>query len=131
MAPSGPDIPALLRVAYNRYSVSVIPNDNATAQPEPECTGSRNDLVRLRLDIAYDGSDFHGWARQNDVRSVQGDIEQAFQTVMRQPVQLVVAGRTDAGVHASGQVAHVDIPRDILSTRSIHNDPSTLVSTLR
>lgn len=105
----------------------MILNDNATAQPEPENTRIGNDLVRLRLDIAYDGTDFHGWARQSDVRSVQGDIEQAFQTVVRQPVQLVVAGRTDAGVHASGQVAHVDVPRDILSTRSIHNDPSTLV----
>lgn len=86
------------------------------------------DYVRLRLDIAYDGTDFHGWARQNDVRSVQEDIEQALQTVVRQPVQLVVAGRTDAGVHASGQVAHVDVPREMLTTRSIHNDPSTLVS---
>ncbi|HYK30610.1 MAG TPA: tRNA pseudouridine(38-40) synthase TruA [Streptosporangiaceae bacterium] len=67
--------------------------------------------MRLRLDLAYDGSDFHGWAAQPGVRSVQGTIEHALSMVLRteQPLTLTVAGRTDAGVHARGQVAHVDV----------------------
>jgi tRNA pseudouridine38-40 synthase len=66
--------------------------------------------VRLRLDIAYDGTDFSGWARQPERRTVQETIENALATVLRLPaVALTVAGRTDAGVHASGQVAHCEV----------------------
>jgi tRNA pseudouridine38-40 synthase len=67
------------------------------------------DLVRLRLDISYDGTDFSGWASQPDRRTVAGELTRALTVLLRQPVQLVVAGRTDAGVHALGQVAHVDV----------------------
>ncbi|RFU36869.1 tRNA pseudouridine(38-40) synthase TruA [Actinomadura logoneensis] len=69
-------------------------------------------LVRLRLDIGYDGSDFAGWARQPGQRTVQGVIEDALARVLRldPPPVLTVAGRTDAGVHARGQVAHVVVP---------------------
>jgi tRNA pseudouridine38-40 synthase len=69
-------------------------------------------LVRLRLDLAYDGTDFSGWARQPGRRTVQGEIEAALGRVLRlDPApSLTVAGRTDAGVHARGQVAHVDLP---------------------
>ena len=65
--------------------------------------------VRLRLAIAYDGTDFSGWARQPGRRTVCGVLEGALHTVLRSPVALTVAGRTDAGVHASGQVAHLDV----------------------
>ncbi len=65
--------------------------------------------VRLRLDLAYDGSFFHGWARQPGLRTVQGTVEAALETVLRRPVPLTVAGRTDAGVHAAAQVAHFDV----------------------
>jgi tRNA pseudouridine38-40 synthase len=69
-------------------------------------------LVRLRLDISYDGSDFAGWARQPGQRTVQATIEDALARVLRlDPApMLTVAGRTDAGVHARGQVAHVVVP---------------------
>ncbi len=67
-------------------------------------------LVRLRLDIAYDGTDFAGWAVQAGQRTVAGVIDEALTTVFRTPAQLRAAGRTDTGVHATGQVAHVDLP---------------------
>ena len=67
--------------------------------------------MRLRLDLAYDGSGFHGWAAQPGLRTVQGDLGAALATVLRVPaVEVVCAGRTDAGVHARGQVVHLDLP---------------------
>lgn len=86
--------------------------------------------VRLRFDIGYDGTDFAGWARQIDQRTVCEVVETALSTVLRVPVRLTVAGRTDAGVHATGQVAHADIPVSALDTRSIDGDPGRLVGRL-
>jgi len=67
--------------------------------------------VRLRLDLAYDGAAFHGWATQPSLRTVQGVVETAIATVLRldAPAPLTCAGRTDTGVHARWQVAHVDL----------------------
>ena len=66
--------------------------------------------MRLRIDLAYDGSDFHGWARQPSLRTVQGELERALATVLRaEEVGVTCAGRTDTGVHARGQVAHADV----------------------
>ncbi len=71
---------------------------------------------RWRLDLAYDGAGFSGWARQPALRTVQGELETWVTQVLRlpQPAVLVCAGRTDTGVHARGQVAHVDLPADAL-----------------
>ncbi|HVV75080.1 MAG TPA: tRNA pseudouridine(38-40) synthase TruA [Mycobacteriales bacterium] len=82
---------------------------------EPATPSGVGGLVRLRLDIAYDGSDFSGWARQPGRRTVQETIETAIATVLRLegPQPLTVAGRTDAGVHATGQVAHVDLAAEV------------------
>jgi tRNA pseudouridine38-40 synthase len=66
--------------------------------------------VRLRLDVAYDGAEFRGWATQPGLRTVEGELSAALVTVLRVPsVALTCAGRTDAGVHARGQVVHVDL----------------------
>lgn len=66
-------------------------------------------MTRIRLDIAYDGGLFSGWAVQPGLRTVQGVLEEALAMILRRPIRLTVAGRTDAGVHARGQVAHLDI----------------------
>ena len=74
--------------------------------PPPEAS------TRIRLDIAYDGTDFAGWSSQPALRTVQGELEKALATIFNRhhphPL-LTVAGRTDAGVHATGQVAHLDL----------------------
>ena len=70
------------------------------------------EACRVRIDLSYDGGGFSGWARQPGQRTVQQVLEDALTRVLRTdpPVQLTVAGRTDAGVHARGQVAHADLP---------------------
>jgi tRNA pseudouridine38-40 synthase len=71
--------------------------------------------VRIRIDLAYDGTDFHGWAAQPGLRTVQGELSTALATVLRVPeVAVVCAGRTDTGVHARGQVAHLDVDDAVL-----------------
>lgn len=74
--------------------------------------------TKVRLDLSYQGSGFAGWARQPRLRTVQQVIEDGLAIVLRQDVgdvHLTVAGRTDAGVHARGQVAHFDVPVDVLA----------------
>jgi tRNA pseudouridine38-40 synthase len=71
----------------------------------------------VRLDIEYDGAGFRGWARQPSLRTVQGVLEAALEQVLREPIQLTVAGRTDTGVHALGQVVSFEtaaaLPTDL------------------
>ncbi len=72
----------------------------------------RDDVVRLRLDVSYDGTDFSGWAAQPTRRTVAGVLVEALGRLVGPdtPLGLTVAGRTDAGVHATGQVCHIDLP---------------------
>lgn len=72
--------------------------------------------MRLQIDLAYDGSDFHGWADQPSLRTVQGELERALCTVLRlEAAPVTCAGRTDTGVHARGQVTHLDLSGSALA----------------
>jgi tRNA pseudouridine38-40 synthase len=77
-------------------------------------------VVRVRLDLSYDGTEFSGWAAQPGRRTVEGVLSQTLGHVLRQreAVRLTVAGRTDSGVHARGQVAHADLPADAWAAHS-------------
>jgi tRNA pseudouridine38-40 synthase len=88
--------------------------------------------VRLRLDLAYDGTGFHGWAAQPGLRTVQAEVEAALATVLRRPAPLTCAGRTDAGVHARGQVVHLDVEPALLEQAAGRSaGPPTDVRVLR
>ena len=91
--------------------------DEPAANARVEAGGP--DRRTYRLDIEYDGTKFSGWARQPDRRTVQSTVEAALATFLRRPVTVRVAGRTDAGVHASAQVASfdTDVPIDLLRLR--------------
>ncbi len=67
-------------------------------------------FARLRVDLTYDGTNFSGWAKQPNQRTIQEVFEKSLSTILRTPVATIVAGRTDAGVHANHQVLHTDIP---------------------
>lgn len=69
---------------------------------------SDNPLYKIALGIEYDGSKYYGWQRQNEVRSVQEMLEKALSQVANEPINVLCAGRTDAGVHATGQVVHFE-----------------------
>jgi tRNA pseudouridine38-40 synthase len=80
--------------------------------------------VRLRIDCAYDGAGFSGWATQPGRRTVQGVLEAALATALRIPeVRVTVAGRTDAGVHARGQVTHLDVDPGVVEASGRSTDP--------
>jgi tRNA pseudouridine38-40 synthase len=65
---------------------------------------------RLRIDLSYDGTNFSGWAKQPDQRTLQEEIERALTVLTQSTIATIVAGRTDAGVHADHQVIHTDVP---------------------
>jgi tRNA pseudouridine38-40 synthase len=69
-------------------------------------------FLRLKIKLAYDGTNFSGWAKQPDRRTVQEEFEKAFATIVRQRCESIVAGRTDAGVHATAQIIHIDVPEN-------------------
>lgn len=88
-------------------------------------------LTRFRLDVAYDGTDFSGWAAQPGRRTVAGVLTDVLARVLRTPVLLTVAGRTDAGVHATGQVASTDLPADLDTTWALRRLNRLLPADLR
>ncbi|HVY85351.1 MAG TPA: tRNA pseudouridine synthase A, partial [Caulobacterales bacterium] len=82
--------------------------------------------MRFKLTLEYDGGAFHGWQRLTEGPSVQGALEEAVFKLTGARADVVGAGRTDAGVHARGQVAHVDIAKD-LSAHRVHDGLNALV----
>ena len=76
---------------------------------EPTLT-PESGFLRFRIDFSYDGTNFSGWAKQRDQRTVQGEMESVLEPLTRNSIALQIAGRTDAGVHAMAQVAHFDLP---------------------
>lgn len=70
-------------------------------------------MPRYKLTIEFDGTQFSGWQIQPEARTVEEEIEKAFSQILQQPIDLIGQGRTDAGVHAKGQVAHVDLPDSV------------------
>jgi tRNA pseudouridine38-40 synthase len=70
-------------------------------------------MTSLRMELEYDGTNFKGWAKQTGVRTVQEELETALETVLREPVKLTVAGRTDTGVHAEGQVVSLETDAEV------------------
>ncbi|WP_075181340.1 tRNA pseudouridine(38-40) synthase TruA [Pantoea sp. 1.19] len=76
---------------------------NGPQHPQPA-------MQKLALGIEYDGSRYYGWQRQQEVRSVQAALEKALSAVANHPVTVFCAGRTDAGVHGTGQVVHFETP---------------------
>lgn len=90
--------------------------------------------MRLRIDLSYEGTAFSGWARQPGRPSVQESVETALATVFRidsKAVRSVVAGRTDAGVHATGQVCHVDLPEQVAESLSTNDAMALITKRLR
>jgi tRNA pseudouridine38-40 synthase len=83
-------------------------------------------MPTYRVDLAYDGTGFHGYAKNRDVRTVQGEVEAALETVFGQPIDSVCAGRTDAGVHARHQV--ISFGSDIaMDTNRIHRSLTAML----
>ena len=88
--------------------------DDVVNVPATDTGGGHVSLTRLRLDIAYDGTGFAGWAAQTAQRTVAGVLDDALSTVFRTAIVVQAAGRTDTGVHATGQVGHCDVRADAL-----------------
>ena len=89
---------------------------------------------RILITIEYDGGPFVGWQHQENGPSVQTAIEDAAKAFIHAPVSVVGAGRTDAGVHATGQVAHIDVPKKFTANRimeALNAHLSTLPVTIR
>jgi tRNA pseudouridine38-40 synthase len=98
---------------------SLFDEPGAPSRPGPDPAS----LVRLRMTVAYDGSGFSGFAANPGVPTVGGTLETSLRRVLRSPVTLTCAGRTDAGVHARGQVVSFDAPAD-------HPDPARIVQSV-
>ena len=88
-------------------------------------------MPNYKLTIAYDGTDFHGWQQQNNASSVQQIIKKGLDTVLRHQTRLIGSGRTDAGVHARGQIAHFHTDTPLAPERFLYSMNALLPATIR
>ena len=88
-------------------------------------------LRTLKFVVAYDGAGFHGWQRQPGVRTVQETVQDVAQRVLNHPLSIIGASRTDAGVHARGQVAHLDLDREFACSALVHGTNHRLPADIR
>ena len=72
---------------------------------------------RIKLTIEYDGSEYVGWQKQQNGRSIQEEIEICLEKLFNSKIKTYVSGRTDAGVHAFGQIAHFDLKKSHIETK--------------
>jgi len=80
-------------------------------------------MRNIRLIIEYDGTDFHGWQYQPDLRTIQGEIQRAMKIIFKREINIIGAGRTDTGVHAKGQAANflIDHPMPVSTIKAALN----------
>lgn len=88
-------------------------------------------MRNLKLTIAYDGTEFHGWQVQPELRTIQGELQVAFQKLLNHEVHVIGSGRTDAGVHAHAQVASVETIRTIDTGAVVHGANAFLPKQIR
>lgn len=87
--------------------------------------------MRIKITVEYDGTDFCGWQIQPGKRSIQGEIAKAIKAMTGEEVSVVGSGRTDAGVHAFGQIAHFDINKALSATKFVSGLNFYLPETIR
>tara|TARA_B100000963_G_scaffold78988_1_gene67089 strand:- start:786 stop:1532 length:747 start_codon:yes stop_codon:yes gene_type:complete len=78
-------------------------------------------MGRIKLTIEYDGSEYVGWQRQQNGRSIQEEVEICLEKLFKAQIKIYVSGRTDAGVHAFEQIAHFDLKKSNIETKKISN----------
>lgn len=93
--------------------------------------GEPGSSPRRRVTLAYDGTGYSGWQVQPGRVTIQGEVERALERVARRPVRVAASGRTDAGVHALGQVVHFDDPTDLPPERLLARLNAQLPETIR
>jgi len=77
-------------------------------------------MLRFKMLIEYDGTDYCGWQKQPNAVTVEGKIEAALSRILQQPIDIIGQGRTDSGVHAEAQIAHVDLPKEVKADRLLY-----------
>ena len=95
--------------------------------PEPPSTGGSAASVRVRLALSYDGTDFHGFAENEEVDTVAGRLRAALEQVLGTELRLTCAGRTDAGVHARSQVVTFDLPEGLLEPERLRRSLNSML----